>query len=478
MRLGELLISARLITPEDLDRATERQQALGGRLGDQLVAVEAISKARLEAFLNQIPAEPESIADTGISPTELMTLLVKLIHSARLATALQFVEAIKLPPQIVEELVQVAVARKLLVATGAAGLTMHYELSELGRAWAQDALKTSVYAGPAPVTLDDFRSRVLRQKVTNETVTFGNIRAALAGYDVADDLINQVGPALNSGRPVLLYGPRGNGKTTVAQSFAEVFKSVIYMPHAVMIDGQIMRVFDPSLHQPMQEAVSPGSFSGLRREQYDARWVPVRRPFIVAGGELTLEMLDLRYDPVTGFYEAPLHIKALGGCFVVDDFGRQMVSPATLLNRWIVPMESRVDYLKLHTGKSFSIPFEALVIFSTNIDPEDLMDPAFLRRLPYKIEVGAPSLENYLAIFRSVCEKAGVPVEEDALQRIVYKVTQEKRLELAAFHARFIIDQIVAFARFLEVPPRLDLEWVDYALKNLKIRADAPKALV
>ncbi len=479
MRLGELLISARLITSEDLEQAIARQQEFGGRLGDQLVAAGTISEARLEAFLNEIPAEPETIAGTGIGETELLTLLIKLIHSARLATVLQFMTAIKLPPQIVEELVQTAIARKLLVATGAAGLAMQYELSEQGRAWAMEALQSSVYAGPAPVTLSDFCARVERQKITNEKVTYGNIRAALTGYDVSDALINRIGPALNSGRAVLLYGPPVNGKTTVAQSFADVFKSVIYVPYAVMIDGQIMRVFDPSLHHPIApEAAAQHFFSGLRREQYDQRWVAVKRPFIVAGGELTLEMLDLRYDSVTGFYEAPLHIKALGGCFVIDDFGRQMVAPATLLNRWIVPMESRVDYLKLHTGKSFSIPFEALVIFSTNLEPEDLMDPAFLRRLPYKIEVGAPSPENYLAIFRKVCEKAGIAVDEEVLRRIVYKVTQEKGLELAAFHGRFIIDQVVAFARFMEVPPRLDLEWVDYALNNLKIRADGPRDLV
>jgi hypothetical protein len=474
MRLGDLLLSAKLITQAQLDEALDRQREMGGRLGDQLVATGALSTEHLEKLLNSIPAEPESFADTGISATELMTLLLKLIYTSRLETAGQFAEAIKLPPALVEELVQTAIARGLMVALGGAGIAMRYELSEQGRNWAQEALKTSLYAGPAPVTLQDFCARVELQKVTNEKVTFAKIREALKGYSITDDFIRQIGPALNAGRAMLMYGPPGNGKTSVAQSFAEVLNAVIYVPHAVTIDGQIMRVFDPSLHSRINTEPAPTSiFSGLRREQYDARWVAIRRPFIVVGGELTLEMLDLRYDAATGFYEAPLHIKALGGCFVVDDFGRQIVSPATLLNRWIVPMESRVDYLKLHTGKSVSIPFEALVIFSTNIDPEDLMDPAFLRRLPYKIEVGAPSLETYLEIFRGVCRKLGVNFSEDELQAIVHKV-QQKGLEFAAFHARFIVDQVVAIARFMDEPPRLDPRSIDYALRNLKIRAPGP----
>jgi len=279
---------------------------------------------------------------------------------------------------------------------------------------------------------------------------------------------------------MLLYGPPGNGKTSITQSFATVFDSVIYLPYAVMIDGQIMRVFDPSIHVPINngDAGRRNPVNALRREQYDARWVAIRRPFVVAGGELTLEMLDLRYDMTTGFYEAPLHIKALGGCFVIDDFGRQIVSPTTLLNRWIVPMESRVDYLKLHTGKSFSIPFEALVIFSTNLDPEDLVDPAFLRRLPYKIEVGAPSLETYVTIFQDVCKKAGVPLTEEALKIIVHKVKVEKGMEFAAYHARFIIDQVLAISRFMDEPPRIDKRSIDYALKNLKLRNDSAPVLL
>ncbi len=472
MRLGDLLLSAGLVTQADLDQAVLRQRELGGRLGEQLVAIGAISNEVLTEILNRIPAEPETAAATGINPTELMTLLVKLIHALRLETVAQFIEAIKLPPQIVEDLVQAATSRNLIAALGSAGTSMRYELSEQGRHWAEEALKASAYAGPAPVILNDFCARVELQKVTNEKVTYARVSDALKEYNVSDSFIRQIGPALNSGRAILLYGPPGNGKTSITQSFANVFNAVIYVPYAVLIDGQIMRVFDPSLHVRVNNPAPAATsiFSGLRREQYDARWVAIRRPFVVAGGELTLEMLDLRYDAGTGFYEAPLHIKALGGCFVIDDFGRQIVSPATLLNRWIVPMESRVDYLKLHTGKSFSIPFEALVIFSTNIDPEDLMDPAFLRRLPYKIEVGPPSLEAYLAIFRGVCVKAGVAFSEDQLSAIVHKVTQEKRLELAAFHARFIVDQIVAIAKFMEEPPRLDPASIDYALKNLKIR--------
>jgi len=210
--------------------------------------------------------------------------------------------------------------------------------------------------------------------------------------------------------------------------------------------------------------------SFLRVEEYDARWVPCRRPFILTGGELTLEMLDLRYDNAGHFYEAPLHLKALGGCFVIDDFGRQLVSPTNLLNRWIVPLESRFDYLKLHTGKTFSIPFEELIIFSTNLDPEDLMDTAFLRRLPYKIEVGAPSLENYRSIFNAECERRGLTLPSDIFDAIVEKITGEKGLELAAYQPRFMVDQVVATCRFMGQAPHFEPRFIEYAINNLRVR--------
>ena len=248
------------------------------------------------------------------------------------------------------------------------------------------------------------------------------------------------------------------------------------MPYAVEVEGQIIRVFDPSVHtQVSPRQATTATLSFVRQDEFDARWVPCRRPFIITGGELTLEMLDLRYDPAGHFYEAPLHMKALGGCFLIDDFGRQLVSPANLLNRWIVPLESRIDYLKLHTGKSFSIPFEELIIFSTNLEPEDLMDPAFLRRLPYKIEVGPPTLERYQRIFEQEAQRHGMELSDDFFDSIVYKIREEKGLELAAYQPRFIVDQVVATCRFMGEPPHFEPRFITYAVDNLSVRRSAPR---
>jgi hypothetical protein len=266
-------------------------------------------------------------------------------------------------------------------------------------------------------------------------------------------------------------------------SFASVFTDVIYVPYAVYIEGQIMRLFDPSVHTvlkgPEAESVRDESLSFIRREEYDARWIPCRRPFVVTGGELTLEMLDLRFDPSANFYEAPLHVKALGGCFVIDDFGRQLVSPRNLLNRWIVPLESRVDYLKLHTGKSFTIPFEELVIFSTNLEPEDLMDPAFLRRLPYKIEVAGPTVDLYKRIFEKECVRQKMTLPDDAFDAIVQRLIEEKKLELANYQPRFIVDQVVATCRFMGEQSHFEPRFIEYAVDNLRVkRHGQPKPAV
>jgi len=347
---------------------------------------------------------------------------------------------------------------------------MCYTFTEEGKRWTIDALERMRYVGPAPVTLEEFSYQVNIQKLTNETITFERIRKSLGELCVEDNIIEQCGPALNSGRAMLLYGPPGNGKTSVALSLVNVFTDVIYIPHAISVEGQIIRFHDPQIHITVsQTELNDESLSFVRAEEYDERWVPCRRPFVVTGGELTLEMLDLRYDATGHYYEAPLHLKALGGCFVIDDFGRQLVSPKSLLNRWIVPLENRIDYLKLHTGKSFNIPFEELVIFSTNLEPEELMDPAFLRRLPYKIEVGAPSEAIFRSIFEKECARHSLPLPIEVFQYIVYKLTKEKGMDLAAYQPKFIVDQVVATCRFMGEPPHFEPRFIEYALGNLRV---------
>jgi hypothetical protein len=403
---------------------------------------------------------------------------MKLIYTDHLETCRQYVEALKLPYHIVAELVQMAVDRQLLRALGMRAsqspVDMGYAFTEEGKRWTIDALELVRYTGPAPVTLEDFTYQVNVQKLTNELVTFERIYKSLGMLSFEDSIIEQSGPALNSGRAMLLYGPPGNGKTSFAHALGRVFSDVIYVPYAITIEGQIIRFHDPSIHFELNPTeMNDEDLSFVRAESYDARWVPCRRPFVSTGGELTLEMLDLRYDTTGHYYEAPLHLKALGGCFVIDDFGRQLVSPTSLLNRWIVPLEGRVDYMKLHTGKSFSVPFEELVIFSTNLEPEDLMDPAFLRRLPYKIEVGAPSLEIYRRIFDGECAQQNLPLPGEVFDYIVSKLKSEKGMNLAAFQPKFIVDQVVATCRFMGQTPHFEPRFIDYALNNLRVHRSA-----
>ena len=482
MRLGDLLLQAKMITAQDIAKALEIQAEKGGRLGDLLVSTGAITQKVLNAFIHRMPREPQDLESIGIDPIALLSLMLRMIYVDHLESVRQFVEGIKLPYTIVLDLVQMGVDRKLLQNLGTRDsenmADMKYTFTDAGRRWVLDALEQVRYTGPAPVTLEEFSIQVSMQKITNETITFDRIRQGVGELVVENNIIENIGPALNSGRAILLYGPPGNGKTSVAISFANVFTDVIYVPYAVYVEGQIMRLFDPSLHTvikaPEAAQSEDAAMSFVRREEYDARWVPCKRPFVITGGELTLDMLDLRYDATANYYEAPLHVKALGGCFMIDDFGRQLVSPKSLLNRWIVPLENRYDYLKLHTGKSFTVPFEELVIFSTNLEPEDLMDPAFLRRLPYKIEVGGPSVDVYRRIFEKECERQSITLPDEAFNHIVHKVTVEKELELAAYQPKFIVDQVVATCRFMGEPAHFEPRFVNYAINNLRTKRQGP----
>ena len=240
------------------------------------------------------------------------------------------------------------------------------------------------------MSLKDFQDRILRQRVTNELVTRQRLEEGFAGLVMTERFLSRLGPAINSGNAILIYGPAGNGKTTVAEIVGKIFQNVIYVPYCVDLDGEIMKVYDPAIHRKVADAGEQQGVASVRRSRVDMRWVACHRPMVITGGELTIEMLDLKYNPIAKFYEAPLHVKALNGTFLIDDFGRQRAKPEDILNRWIVPLNSRVDYLTLHTGKSVTIPFDEIVIFSTNMHPDDLMDPAFQRRISYKLETVAP----------------------------------------------------------------------------------------
>jgi hypothetical protein len=477
LRLGELLIRAKLVTAEDVAAALQRVRAKGGRLGDHLVEIGAVDRQVLEAFIHRIPREPKDIAATGIDETDLLALMMKLIYTGRLEKVGQISDAIKLPQQIVMDLTRMAIERQLLYTLGAhhsdSLLEMRYTFTDEGKRWTLDAMQKSGYVGPAPVTLKEFIQRVNLQKPTGERITLERVREAVKDLTLDESIVEQAGPALNSGRAILMYGPPGNGKTSVAMRMASVFQDLIHIPYSIIVEGQIIRFYDPRLHLPLGPEYKSDESTGIARftrETHDMRWISCRRPFVMAGGELTLDMLDMRYDSIGHYYEAPLHMKALGGCFFIDDFGRQFVSPRDLLNRWIVPMESRVDYLKLRTGASFAIPFEELLVFATNLDPEDLMDPAFLRRLPYKIEVGPPSLEQYRTIFARESQRHDMTLSGEVFDFIVYMIREEKGLELAAFQPTFIIEQVVATCRFLGKKPELRSPYIDYAVNNLRVR--------
>jgi hypothetical protein len=475
MRIGELLVAAKLVTAADIDSALKLQATQGGRLGQVLVSIGAIDAATIEAFFSAIPPVPLTIEATGVSETILLDLLLKLIVVRALETGSAMTDAIKLAPRTASDLIERAIEGELLMALGpgSSGMSsaMRYGLTERGRRRAAEAMATSSYVGPAPVTLASYTERLVRQKLTNETVNGAKIEAAFADLDIEESFADQIGPAVRSGRALMLYGPPGNGKTSIGQRLTAVFANVIYIPYTVVIDGQMMTVFDPDLHVPisLDTPLAPNAQNWLRREDIDARWVACRRPFIVTGGELTLEMLDLRHEPLANFYVAPLHVKAAGGCLLIDDFGRQMVSPKDLLNRWIVPLDRQVDYMKLHTGHSFALPFEAMVIFSTNLEPSDLMDTAFLRRIPYKLEITAPSLAGYRRIFDTVAAAAGLALSDEDFDYIVHQLTVVRETPLAAYQPKFLVDQMVAGCRFREIPPTFQRNFLDFALRNLSV---------
>ena len=427
--------------------------------------------------MHNAPQAPRSIEDTGLNPLFLEQLIVKGMFMENLDRASQMSDQMKLPPKIIDEVLESLKARKLLETLGLAGGNalggMRYGLTQAGKAMAGEALEQSQYFGPAPVPLDAFRERVLSQQIGSEHISRADIETSFADIVVPEDFVKRLGPAVNSGRSILIYGPAGNGKTTVAEKVANIFEATIDIPYCIEVDGAVIKLFDPSVHRPVrtvQDQAEPERKSALLRNAVDQRWVACQRPVVVTGGELNLEMLDLKFNELAKFYEAPLHVKALNGTFIIDDFGRQLVSPEDLLNRWIVPLQSRVDYLTLHSGKSFSIPFDELVIFSTNMAPDDLMDPAFLRRIPYKLETKEPSVDAFREIFVAVAGKAGLQLTDDIFDFTLHELRETAGKPLACYQPKFIVDQVVNACKYHGQPAQFTKEFVVDALDNLYVR--------
>jgi len=472
MHLGDILVAHGLITSGDIEAALRRQQSSGGLLAENLVALGRLSTADLERVLHAVPSAPKTILETGIGLSDLLNLLTKVMYANGIETPSAMSEALKLPRRTIQELIEQAQERKLfdvLGATGASTLSeLRYALTEKGKQWAQDALDQNQYIGPVPVSLKSYIERIHRQRITNERIDRAAIDKAFANLVISETFIHQLGPAINSGRSILLYGPPGNGKTSIAERVGGIFHDVIYIPYCFEVEGQIIKVYDPGIHAATKsDAEKTSKNNVLRREDFDRRWVACRRPFIVTGGELTLEMLDLSFNALAKFYEAPLHIKALGGTFVIDDFGRQIVSPEALLNRWIVPLESRTEYLKLHTGKSFALPFDELVIFSTNLAPQELMDPAFLRRIPYKLEITPPSREEYKRIFKTISKALGLEASDQVIDIVIAALREHNDFPLASCQPKFIVDQVRAACKFEGSAPQFRPDLITMALNNL-----------
>lgn len=409
---------------------------------------------------------PQNMAETGLPTSFLQDLALKIIYFAGEIQAHTVAEEMRLPhTNLVENALNFLVKEEFCQITGATGYSeraYRYTVTGKGSNKAQELLARNQYAGPAPIPLAVYNDAMRRQGITGISVDHNTIGNSFADIVISEAMLRRVGPAVNSARSIFLYGPPGNGKTTIAERMARLLGGNVFIPHAVYADGQIIRVYDQINHKAVSESTVRGNTSESARR--DMRWVMCQRPFIVVGGELTLETLDLIFDPVSKTYEAPFQMKANGGMFLIDDFGRQQMRPQDLLNRWIVPLEKRYDFLTLQTGKKIEIPFDELIVFSTNLDPRDLMDEAFLRRIRYKIPVLNPSWDDFRTIFQRNCSQRGIPYDEEMFKYLVLEHFVKVKREPKSVHPRDLLDQLMDIARYMQKEPRLEKELLDAAV--------------
>jgi energy-coupling factor transporter ATP-binding protein EcfA2 len=396
---------------------------------------------------------PESVADVGVRKSFLQELAIKILYLAGPSSLSQLAELIRLPHTVVDELYRWLRKEQLCEVTGTDPLGFpHLAITTHGRSRALELLLVNQYAGPAPVSLQSYVQQAQAQSVRHVVVREPDIERAFAHLVLDKKTLTQIGTAVNSGGTIFLYGSTGAGKTTVAETLAQIFaQDRVWIPYAVEVDGQVIVVYDPMIHRSVPEEESPKS---------DTRWVLCQRPTVMVGGELTIEMLDLEFNPATKFYVAPAQMKANNGVLIIDDFGRQRMRPEELLNRWVVPLDRRVDFLSLAGGKKIEIPFELIVVFSTNMDPATLVDAAFLRRIPSKIKLNMVTPEEFKEIFRRVCERTELHYTAEIVDEVVQIIANKYKEPLRACYPRDIVNQICWAARYEGRQPLLDREAV------------------
>lgn len=406
------------------------------------------------------PQAPRTLDDSGLSDAFVDALIAKFLFIHGKLTGRATAEAICLPFGVIDERLRCLRNQQIVMHVGSAAVNDYtYSLTSQGKETAQLCFNQSAYLGPAPVPFSDYVISVEAQSITAEVPNRDRLILAFQDITVTPDLLDALGPAINSGSGLFLYGAPGNGKSTLATRITMCFGQHIWIPKSIIADGEVIKLFDPAYHEPV-----PSSESSLLMKDFDARWVKIRRPTVTAGGELTLDSLDIRHDPHARVSEAPLQMKSNCGSLLIDDFGRQRADLFQLLNRWIIPLENRYDFLQLATGKKIQVPFDQLMILSTNLDPTDLVDEAFLRRIPYKLFVPDPDREEFEDIFRLACDQMDIPFCAEAFEHLVATHYQDRPMRRC--HPRDLLFQIQNYCRYTNAAVEMTPALLDRAVKS------------
>ena len=428
-----------------------------------------------------LPPAPRTVQDTGLPFIFLVELAVKTLFLGGQLGLTELAGRMKLSVGVIDPLIGYLRAEKLCEINRAGNTgtdaDINYRLTDLGRARGAEFLTRCAYAGPAPVTLDDYCAAVQSSCVASMRIPRDAVHGYFGDIVVSEGILDQLGAAMNSGRAMFIHGPAGSGKTYLAERLAGLLMGHIRVPHAIFAGGEVVQVYDPVVHHPSAGADGAGVEAFQRRGTVDARWISCRRPAVLTGGELTLDMLDLKFDHTTRYYQAPPHLKANNGIFIVDDLGRQRCSPTDLLNRWIVPMDRKIDFLALHTGYKFQVPFDVIVVFSSNLPPAELGDGAFLRRIGYKIHVGPLIEDDYRSIFMDVCTDFGIAWSEDAFTYLLREQHAREERPLLACYARDLVSQVRDRAAYDGEEPALTPQALEWAWNNYFTGVQAAPAI-